>query len=97
MAEKLMYPRPDYRDLEVHTVLHDLQEDEALFGEYFANADAVLDQYDLDEEARGLLRNRDFDGMVRRGIHPILVVQLQRQIEWGIKMFTSDAAGPADQ
>ena len=73
-----------------------MQEDQALFREFLVNPDAVLLRYDLDDEARVLMRTHDYEGMVRRGIHPIMVVQLQRQVEWGIKMFSAEDAGSSE-
>jgi hypothetical protein len=90
MTDRLLYPRPATRDLELHTALHRLQEDEALFRQFLDDPDQVLGQFDLDSEARTLLRNRDYQGMVNRGVHPILVVQLQRHIDWGMTL----AQGP---
>jgi len=86
MTDELIYPRPANRDLGIHTVLHALQEDEALFQEFLADPDTVTGRFGLDEEARALLRARDYRAMVSRGVHPILVVQLQRHIEWGMQV-----------
>lgn len=85
MAEDLIYPRPATRNLAIHTVLHALQENETLFQEFLADPDVVTGRFDVDEESRALLRARDYRGMVGRGVHPILVVQLQRHIEWGMQ------------
>ncbi len=84
MTERLIYPRPANRDLELHTALHELQENEDIFRKFLEDPDAVVGRFDLDDEARALLRDRDYQGMVNRGVHPILVVQLQRNIDWGM-------------
>lgn len=97
MSDALYYPRPANRDLGLHTALHQLQEDEALFRAYLDDPDAALAQFGLDDEARTMLRERDYEGMVKRGVHPILVVQLQRHIEWGMKMASTDRPGAASQ
>lgn len=93
MSDQLIYPRPANRDLVIHTILHALQEDKELFNLYMTEPDAVLGKYDLDEEARTLLRDRDYRGLVARGVHPILVVQLQRRVEWGVSRY----AGHSDE
>jgi hypothetical protein len=95
MTDELYYPRPANRDLALHTVLHQLQEDEELFREFLGDPGGVAARFDLDEQARALLRDRDYRGMVRRGVHPILVVQLQRHIEWGMKITAADQPGGA--
>ncbi|MGH3395993.1 MAG: hypothetical protein ACRDPO_15045 [Streptosporangiaceae bacterium] len=92
MTEELIYPRPGTRNLAVHTVLHALQEDEALFQEFLADPDQVTGRFGVDDEARALLRACDYRGMVSRGVHPILVVHLQRHIEWGMKAGHDDPA-----
>lgn len=97
MTDRLMYPRPRNEDFEVHEILHELQEDEALFREFLVDPDAVMSRFQLDDEARVLIRTHDYEGMVRRGIHPIMVVQLQRQVEWGIKMFSAEDAGSSER
>ena len=97
MSDALLYPRPAIRDLELHTVLHDLQEDAELFRGYLDDPDTALSRFDLDEEARALLRNRDYQGLVARGVHPILVISLQRQIEWGMTMRADDSGGEPEK
>lgn len=92
MTEELLYPRPATRNLAIHTVLHALQEDETLFQEFLADPDQVSSRFGVDDEGRALLRARDYRGMVSRGVHPILVVQLQRHIEWGMKVGHHDQA-----
>lgn len=85
----LIYPRPKPSDYHVHRVLHDLQERTDVFLEYMSDPDAVLGRYDIDDEAARLIKERDYAGLVGRGIHPIIVVSLQRRVEWG----TSHSAG----
>ena len=97
MADALLYPRPANRNLELHTVLHSLQEDPDLFRTYLDDPDAALNRFALDDDARSLLRTRDYKGMVARGVHPILVISLQRQIEWGMTMRADDSGGDSKQ
>jgi hypothetical protein len=94
MTDSLIYPRPRNGDFEFHRFLHELQENGALFRGFLSDPDGVMSRFDLDESSRGLLKARDYDGMVARGIHPILVVQLQRRIEWGLTMATGDTSEP---
>jgi hypothetical protein len=91
MPDTLLYPRPANRNLELHTVLHRLQEDAELFRAFLDDPGAALKPFPLDDDARSLLRNHDYRGLVARGVHPILVVSLQRQIEWGMTMRADDA------
>jgi len=93
VTDKLIYPRPSPRDLAVHTLLHDLQEDEGLFQEFLAHREEVSRRFGVDAEATRLLVDLDYPGLVARGIHPILVVQLQRHIEWGMRMSTTAPEG----
>jgi hypothetical protein len=91
--EKLMYPRPQVGDFHVHRLLHDMQEDEDLFVEFLGNSDAVLDRYpEVDDEAKRLIATHDYAGLQQRGLHPIMIVQFQRHIEWGMRMTASRAA-----
>lgn len=90
MTDELLFPRPSNRDLAVHTVLHALQEDQDLFERFMKDPDEVLAAYDLDDEARRLLATRDYEGLVARGVHPILVVQLQRRVEWGVSRYADE-------
>lgn len=92
MTDKLMYPRPRSSDFDVHYALHQLQEDEGLFLEFLADPDAVLSRFPLDDQSKDLIKRRDYDGMVAAGLHPIMVVQYQRHIEWGMKMTAAEAA-----
>lgn len=89
----LMYPRPQADDFHVHKLLHDMQEDEDLFVEFLGDSDAVLDRYpEVDEEAKKLIATHDYAGLQRRGLHPIMIVQFQRHIEWGMRMTASREA-----
>ena len=97
MADALLYPRPAIRDMELHTVLHDLQEDAELFRKYLDDPDVALRGISLDDDARKLLRDHDYQGLVARGVHPILVISLQRQIEWGMTMRADDSGGDSKQ
>lgn len=90
MPGELVFPRPANRDLVVHTVLHALQEDKQLFDRFMENPDVVLAGYDLDDEAERLLASLDYSGLVARGVHPVLVVQLQRRVEWGVSRHTDE-------
>lgn len=90
MTDQLLFPRPANRDLGIHTVLHALQEDRELFERYMEEPEPVLAAYDLDDEGRRLLATRDYAGLVARGIHPILVVQLQRRVEWGVSRYADE-------
>lgn len=91
--EQLMYPRPQAGDYHVHLLLHDMQEDEDLFVEFLADPDAVLGRYpEVDDEAKRLIASHDYAGLQARGLHPIMIVQFQRHIEWGMRMTSSRAA-----
>jgi hypothetical protein len=93
----LIYPRPKASDYHVHRVLHDLQERTDVFLEYLDNPDQVLQRYDIDDDSHRLIKERDYQGLVARGIHPIIVVALQRRIEWGTSHSASadEDAAPA--
>lgn len=86
MSGNLYYPRPRHEDFELARLIHDIQEDDALFEQFMADGASFVQRYELDEEARKLLTSYDYDGLVARGIHPMLSVQLQRRIEWNLKM-----------
>lgn len=93
MTERLIYGRPQNRDLMIHTVLHALQEDNELFDRFMTDPKAVLSAFDLDDDAQRLLSDRDYQGLVERGVHPILVVQLQRRVEWGVSRYADEGGG----
>lgn len=85
--EKLLYPRPQAGDFHVHRLLHDIQEDEDLFVRFLDEPDAVLGNYpEVDGDAKRLIAEHDYAGLAARGIHPIMIVQFQRHIEWGMRM-----------
>ena len=86
MSDNLYYPRPRHEDFELARLIHDLQEDDTLFGQFMADGPAFVERYELDDEAKKLVTSYDYEGMVARGIHPMLSVQLQRRIEWNLKM-----------
>jgi hypothetical protein len=91
--EQLMYPRPRAGDFHVHRLLHDIQEDEDLFVEFLERPDSVLANYpEVDWDAKRLIAAHDYAGLQARGIHPIMIVQFQRHIEWGMRMTASKAA-----
>jgi hypothetical protein len=91
--QQLMYPRPQASDFHVHRLLHDIQEDEDLFVEFLGEPDAVLGRYpEVDDEAKHLIASHDYTGLQKRGLHPIMIVQFQRHIEWGMRMTASRAA-----
>jgi hypothetical protein len=91
--EGLLYPRPQAGDFHVHRLLHDIQEDEDLFEEFLGQPDAVLGRYpEVDDDAKRLIAAHDYAGLQARGIHPIMIVQFQRHIEWGMRMTASKAA-----
>jgi hypothetical protein len=91
--EHLMYPRPQVGDFHVHRLLHDMQEDEDLFVEFLGDSHSVLGRYpDVDDEAKQLIAEHNYAGMQKRGLHPIMIVQFQRHIEWGMRMTASRAA-----
>lgn len=95
MTGQLQFPRPANRDFVIHTVLHDLQEDRPLFERYMEDPESVLAAYELDDEGRRLLASRDYAGLVARGVHPILVVQLQRRVEWGVSRYADERSEDA--
>ena len=86
MSDNLYYPRPRHEDFELARLIHDLQEDDGLFEQFMADGPAFVERYELDDEAKKLVTSYDYAGMVARGIHPMLSVQLQRRIEWNLKM-----------
>ena len=89
MSDNLYYPRPRHEDFELARLIHDIQEDDALFAEFMADGAGFVDRYELDDEAKKLMTSYDYEGLVGRGIHPMLSVQLQRRIEWNLKMAVS--------
>ena len=86
MSDNLYYPRPRHEDFELARLIHDIQENDGLFAEFMADGAAFVDRYELDDEAKKLLTSYDYQGLVARGVHPMLSVQLQRRIEWNLKM-----------
>jgi hypothetical protein len=91
----LIYPRPKASDYHVHRALHDLQERTDVFLEYLDDPDTVLGRYGIDDEAHRMIKERDYAGLVARGIHPIIVVALQRRIEWGTSHSSAADSDPA--
>lgn len=86
MTNALYYPRPLAADFELARAIHEMQEDDDLFGQFLAERRPFLDRYPIADEAKDLLSNLDYAGLVARGIHPMLVVQMQRRVEWGMKL-----------
>jgi hypothetical protein len=85
--QQLLYPRPAPGDFHVHRLLHDIQEDEDLFVEFLADPPAVLSRYpEVDDDAKKAIAAHDYAALQARGIHPIMIVQFQRHIEWGMRM-----------
>lgn len=82
----LYYPRPRHEDYELARLIHDIQEDDDLFGRFMAGPESFVDSYDLDDEAVKLATSFDYDGLVQRGVHPMLAVQFKRRVEWNLKM-----------
>lgn len=52
--------------------------------------DVALERFDLDDEAKNLLIGHHYKGLVARGIHPILVIHHQRDIEWSLQISSSE-------
>lgn len=94
MSDNLYYPRPRHEDFELARLIHDIQEDDGLFAEFMADTAAYLKRYELDPEAEQLMINHDYSGLVDRGIHPMLAVQMQRRIEWNLSMAVKKDAVP---
>lgn len=86
MSDSLYYPRPRHEDYELARLIHTIQEDDDLFAEFMADPAAFASGYSLDEEATALVTGFDYDGLVLRGIHPMLAVQFKRRVEWNLKM-----------
>ncbi|MBU8809367.1 hypothetical protein [Mycolicibacterium goodii] len=87
MSNDLYYPRPRHEDYELARLVHDLQEaDDDGFAEFMADPQAFVARYDLDDQAQKLVTSFDYDGLVKRGIHPMLSVQYMRRVEWNLKM-----------
>lgn len=86
MSDKLYYPRPRHEDFDLARLIHDIQEDDELFAEFMADSSGFVKRYDLDAEAEDLITEYNYSGLVDRGIHPMLAVQLQRRIEWNLSM-----------
>jgi hypothetical protein len=86
VSQDLYYPHPRHEDFQLNRLIHDLQENDALFTEFMADGRAFVARYDVDDEGRELVVTYDYPGLVARGIHPMLVVQLQRRIEWNLSM-----------
>lgn len=86
MTDGLYYPRPRHEDYELARLIHDIQEDDELFAEFMSDPEAFVGSYDLDDDAVRLMTSFDYDGLVVRGIHPMLAVQFKRRVEWNLKM-----------
>jgi len=86
MSDGLYYPRPRPEDYELARLIHDIQESDQLFTDFMANPEEFVGGYALDEEARKLMTTFDYDGLVARGIHPMLSVQFMRNVQWNLKM-----------
>ena len=86
MSDSLYYPRPRPDDYELARLIHDIQESDELFTEFMADPAAFVGRYELDEQARQLMTTFDYDGLVARGIHPMLSVQFMRNVQWNLKM-----------
>lgn len=86
MNDNLYYPRPRHEDYELARLIHDIQEDDDLFATFMDGPEDFVAAYDLDDEASKLVTSFDYDGLVVRGIHPMLSVQFKRRVEWNLKM-----------
>ena len=86
MSDGLYYPRPRHQDYELARLIHDIQESDKLFNEFMAAPEVFVEGYDLDDEAKKLMTTFDYDGLVARGIHPMLSVQFIRNVQWNLKM-----------
>ncbi len=86
MSSGLYYPRPRHEDYELARLIHDIQESDELFSEFMAAPEEFVGRYDLDDEAQKLMITFDYDGLVDRGIHPMLSVQFMRNVQWNLKM-----------
>lgn len=86
MSNGLYYPRPRHEDYELARLIHDIQESDELFAEFMAAPEEFVGRYELDDEARKLMITFDYDGLVERGIHPMLSVQFMRNVQWNLKM-----------
>lgn len=86
MSDSLYYPRPRHEDYELARLVHDIQEDDELFAEFMADSPAFVKRYDIDPEGAKLMTEYDYDGLVVRGIHPMLAVQFKRRVEWNLRM-----------
>lgn len=65
----------------LHKLLWDIRRDTALKERYLQDADGVLDDYGIDGDWRGFMKDLDFKSMYERGINPYLLyfcaIQLQ--------------------
>lgn len=86
MSDTLYYPRPKPNDFELARAIHEIQENDDLFMEFLDQRRPFLDRYQLGDDAKDLLAELDYAGLVARGIHPMLVVQMQRRVEWGLDL-----------
>lgn len=86
MSDDLYYPRPRHEDYELARLIHDIQEDDDLFAEFMADSPTFVKRYDIDADAAKLMTEYDYDGLVVRGIHPMLAVQFKRRVEWNLRM-----------
>jgi hypothetical protein len=65
----------------LHKLLWDIRRDTALKDRYLLEPDAVLDDYGIDGEWRGFMRDLDFKSMYERGINPYLLYFCAIQLE----------------
>jgi hypothetical protein len=93
VSEDLYYKRPRHEDYELNRLIHGLQEDDTLFNTFMEDGRAFVDTYEVDDDAKRLMTTYDYKGLVARGIHPMLVVQLQRRIEWNLSMAVTRTEG----
>ncbi|MFI7643937.1 hypothetical protein [Nonomuraea sp. NPDC049400] len=65
----------------LHKLLWDIRRDAPTKERYLADADAVLDDYGIDGDFRGFMRDLDFKSMYERGINPYLLYFCAIQLE----------------
>lgn len=89
MRNELYYPRPDPNDYEVQRLVHDLLTDAAILERFKRAPQDLLAEYNLDAEIRSALGDNEFGVLRSRGVHPILLIQVQRLFAWELPAWSA--------
>ncbi len=81
----------------VERLLYDLNRDPPKVGRFRAAPDEVMENYDLTDSERDLLRSRDVLGLYRVGVHPLLLAPASRFFEIDQREFRAMLAPAAGE